>query len=767
MTRRRPVGSLVLVVGLLFEAGSAPALAADPPSTINYEGVLRDAADKPRNGTFDMVFRFFDAAAAGNEILVDAHIGGGGNAVVVSNGLFNVPLGGGTLSDGSGAGTYASLGAVFGSFTDVWLEIAIGAETLSPRVKIRAAAYALNAGALQGQPASSFLDTSATPQSKSGPLQVNAANPYPLLVQSTTTGSTGVLGGDYAVAGDSLAHGGAFTNGAGSYAFVAEMNQGIRAEGATEGGVFTSLTGIGTVTLAAGGTGITATGTDPGAAGHFTDPFHSGEVFLATGDAGLVASGSYVAGQFDSPFGQHAYLASDGYNAAGYFVGRHSEVQLGNGPYGVGASGESSAGVFSAPSGRTAYLASDAGVEAGFFTDPSGVFAIVAGGALGMVTNGTKNFIQNHPTEPGRVVLYTALEGAESGTYTRGAARMRGAEVRIALEPTFALTTDPEVGLTAVVTPRSPHADLYVASVSTRELVVRSGSPSAEPIAFDYLVNGLRIGFENQPAIVPSEAFPSATVPTLEQSEARLVVLPADARGSTPLARFAAESSQAPGAGPGAPETGSRAVDRLAGAQAMIAGINSAEHAAHARPALPVPQFGAVKTSVKAPPSPPAGAGSGMSTKGAVPPSSGASARAIAPQPAPVDDGRAQLPYAFAVPVLVTVEAGDVLANDAANPGVLRRAGLDGDAAVVGIVAGPAGMVYTGQAPLALAGTVVLCKVDATERPIEANDLLIASKMPGFARSGGPEPRAGTIVGKALESLAAGTGTIRVLAMSR
>src|SRR5262245_9659627 len=128
---RRYTSMLALALGLAFPA----AWAADPPATLNYQGVLRDAADKPRNGSFDMVFRFFDAATVGNEILVDTHAGGG--AVVVSNGLFNVPLGGGTLSDGAGPGTYATLDQVFGDFGDVWLEIAIGAETLSPRVKVR------------------------------------------------------------------------------------------------------------------------------------------------------------------------------------------------------------------------------------------------------------------------------------------------------------------------------------------------------------------------------------------------------------------------------------------------------------------------------------------------------------------------------------------------------------------------------------------------------------------------------------------------------
>jgi len=40
--------------------------------------LLRNAQDQPQSGTFDITFRFFGAQNAGNEILVDAHTGGGG-----------------------------------------------------------------------------------------------------------------------------------------------------------------------------------------------------------------------------------------------------------------------------------------------------------------------------------------------------------------------------------------------------------------------------------------------------------------------------------------------------------------------------------------------------------------------------------------------------------------------------------------------------------------------------------------------------------------
>ena len=125
--------------------------AAVPPALIHYQGVLRDDNDVPLDGTFDMVFRFFDAEMAGNEILVDSHTGGG--AIAVTVGLFDATLGGGTVMDGAdvvGNDPYSTLAEVFRDFSEVWMEIQIEGETLAPRVRILSAAYAQNASHLEG-----------------------------------------------------------------------------------------------------------------------------------------------------------------------------------------------------------------------------------------------------------------------------------------------------------------------------------------------------------------------------------------------------------------------------------------------------------------------------------------------------------------------------------------------------------------------------------------------------------------------------------------
>jgi hypothetical protein len=664
--------SNVLLLITAFIHGAA--LAAGTPPTMNYQGVLRDAADRPRTGTFDMVFRFFELQISGGELLVDAHTGGG--AVVVANGLFDVQLGGGTVTDGWGPGTYTSLGAMLQDYPDVWMQITIGAETLVPMIQIQASAYALNSGRLGGQPASNFLDTSPAPQTKSGPLAVTGS---PAISGTNTyNGAVGELGSTFYQAGV-LGFGGStagfFFNASGSQATIANWAEGIQAMGATTGGDFTSNSGVGEAILGSGNSGITAYGTSPGSAGHFdvvANVTPRGVVDLAQGDVGIVVSDGRPSGHFTANVG--GYLAELGTD-------------------------DSAAAHFQAP---TAGI--DTYFEAGYFPP-----------VLGVASNGTKAFLQNHPEDPSRLIAYNALEGPETGTYTRGSGSIRGGEARIALDPTFALTTDPDIGLTAVVTPRRPRADLYVASVSTKELVVRSGSTSPDEVAFDYVVNGLRVGFENRPVILPSDGLPNATVPSPEAAAVRLAAMPEDSRASTPLARLSAERDR-PGADP----------LELSGARALIAGINAPEHAQRRR-----------------------------STE----------ASRIA------SDGRTGtsplMPDSFSMPVETEVEPGDIMSSDPMAPGRLRLAEAAGDPAVVGVVTGPAGGRFRGQAPIALPGKVVRCRVDASYRPIAVGDLLATSSTPGMAMSAGSNPRPGTVLGRALEPLPAGTGTILILVVSR
>ena len=158
-------------------------------------------------------------------------------------------------------------------------------------------------------------------------------------------------------------------------------------------------------------------------------------------------------------------------------------------------------------------------------------------------------------------------------------------------------------------------------------------------------------------------------------------------------------------------------------------------------------------------------------------------------------------------PVIEPVEPGDVLVADRSYEGWLRRSEMAADPAVVGVVTGADGVVLGDSldrlaalderllgeleaaraegdapaveevrtrlleryaesfAPVAMSG-VVRCKTDASYAPIGVGDLLTTSPTPGHAmRASSATP--GTILGKALESLDNGIGSIRVLVMLR
>ena len=70
----------------------------------------------------------------------------------------------------------------------------------------------------------------------------------------------------------------------------------------------------------------------------------------------------------------------------------------------------------------------------------------------------------------------------------------------------------------------------------------------------------------------------------------------------------------------------------------------------------------------------------------------------------------------------------------------------------------------TGKVPLAVVG-VVPVKASAEAGPIRPGDRLVTSSTPGHAMRGAPEAPIGTVIGKALSALDAGTGLVQLLAV--
>ena len=103
------------------------------PRTISYQGVLRDAGGTLLEGPYDLTFRLWDVDTLGTTALwFELHA-----ATNVSQGTFSVVLGSGT-----------ALSLPFD--VPYWLEIAVGATTLVPRIELTAAPYSLAAESVVG-----------------------------------------------------------------------------------------------------------------------------------------------------------------------------------------------------------------------------------------------------------------------------------------------------------------------------------------------------------------------------------------------------------------------------------------------------------------------------------------------------------------------------------------------------------------------------------------------------------------------------------------
>jgi len=717
-----------------------PASGGTPPAPlVAYEGQLRDAAGAPLSGTFDMVFRLFDVATGGAALIADSHAGPG--AVGVANGTFSAAIGGGAVTDGPGAGVYVSIDEVFRDVTAAWLEIEIAGETLAPRLRLTAAPAALNAAHLRGLAPGFFLDASAAPQKKPGQIQLLVTSPqFGLVARGAEAGlrgtdlddiSDGWLGWNgWGVRGTGDA--GGYFFGPGGTATIAGYGTGIEANGVGVGGALQNdASPPAAVNLATGQLGVRATGsycgTDCGGGGQFIDTLYTGKMGAAVGDTGVAGSGSFQGGEFGhvgglsiarTAFG-HWGLAAESSGTAGRFVGLgwNSWASLATADYGVHASrgsfsyaGDGLDEIDAAPQGIgvRAFVAASGPTETrlgAVFKTPN-VFGWVAnrqGDNLYSIYGlGLKSFVQNDPTDAGRQLVFVALEGDEAGTYTRGTARLVDGEARVRLGDGFARVTNPDVGLTAIVTPRDAAVPLAVAALSTGELVVRGAAGQADDVVFDYVVQGLRLGFERFEVQKPrTDAVPFPAEPSGPAPE------------SSALARFVAMRSAM---GDGPPDLSRAEAMRGAARRAdgQAAGRSPAEGSDSTRNARmrETPVVGAVAVGV-----------------GAMPLSPGE----------PIASGE-----------LVA------LRFDAAGPR-LARATEAPDETPVGIVLEPA------SGALAPPGSVVTCAVDASSGAIEVGTLLGPSTSPGRARAvnglGAPA------LARALEPLAAGTGMVRVLVL--
>ncbi|HJQ99306.1 MAG TPA: hypothetical protein VJ826_13415 [Candidatus Polarisedimenticolaceae bacterium] len=470
-----------------------------------------------------------------------------------------------------------------------------------------------------------------------------------------------------------------------------------------------------------------------------TDGLHVGtnQLNMLGGNVGL--------GTFNPIFGVHAESAT---GALFRNVTTNARAYLGGGTSTSRSWGVEAYGTFNAASGSGG---------GGFFKDMvTGNFAAVGQNVSKILGTGSVSFVQNHPYEKDKVIVYTAPEGDEAAVYTRGTARLVNGEARISLGKTLQWVANPDVGLTAYVTPRGEAVPLAVVSVTPSELLVRAPEGSTSSAVFDYIVYGLRIGFEETNVVVPKTE--EAYIPSMVNERARDAARP-ELRTYNALERFKAAEGSA------------KAIDafdmtRSAALKAAIGEYDPAIHGTSAgAPAPVVDARGATEVEPR----------SAQAPSTAVVPPDVAAAVPEGERDAYARSFRPSAPdLAGFVAVSEEVSAGDVLVADRNNPGAMKLAEAAGDPAVVGIVsgqpgvalgAGRAGAHEAGKAAVAFTG-IISCKVDASYGAIQVGDLLTTSATKGHAmRADDPAP--GTILGKALEPLPSGTGVIKVLVMLR
>jgi hypothetical protein len=596
-----------------------------------------------------------------------------------------------------------------------------------------------------------------------------------------------------------------------AYAQVAYGDLGIRSFGQEAGGYFAdSATSANTSARIAytGPTGeqqgIWARGRSAG--GFFEDQDESGHAYLGIGDTGIEAFGDYNGAYFESSgYGIEAW----GEGTGGYFhdLSDSGRAYVGIADYGIKGYGNDAGGYFESsgvsPTLSKAYLGrvfssvgygvwgegsstggyflGDAyGVRGygdtygGQFTDQtSGNYGRVGYASYKIYGTGSMSFVQNHPAESDKVIVYAAPEGDEVATYTRGTAQLEGGWARVSLGETFKWVTNPDIGLTAQVTPRGDCRGIYVEELSTEELTVRELDGGTSDAVFDFVVHGLRIGFEETSVVQLKET--EAYIPSMEDHRALYASHP-ELRRYNAIERFKDQRVA----------LGMQREPDQEGAQALRGAVQEFDRNVHELPGQVVAageRYDPVEEMH------PRDAGDSL----------------VAASPAtrlPVDDqgnvyGRSfrseSADLASLFPVAAPVEPGDVVVLDPELPGLLRPSTLAADPALVGVVAAEAGLILgadqkprvarpsdtfydetlaeadpattTLRAPVVFTG-VVFTKVDAGYGSIRSGDLLTTSPTEGHAmRANDPLP--GVVLGKAIDPLDTGTGLIRVLVMLR
>ena len=126
--RVAPAPEATLVTDPAPEVDAVRAGSAPTPASFAFQGVLEDAGQPVADGTYSVAIRLFAVATGGTAVYAETH------SATTTGGVFAVSVGTGTPT--SGAFTSVNFSEA------VWLEVAVGGTTLSPRTAVQPAPVA-------------------------------------------------------------------------------------------------------------------------------------------------------------------------------------------------------------------------------------------------------------------------------------------------------------------------------------------------------------------------------------------------------------------------------------------------------------------------------------------------------------------------------------------------------------------------------------------------------------------------------------------------
>jgi hypothetical protein len=213
------------------------------------------------------------------------------------------------------------------------------------------------------------------------------------------------------------------------------------------------------------------------------------------GNYGWLGGGVTGAGGVRSN-GNYGYLGSTYYGVYGYVTDSESHGVYGYSRYNRGVFGVSDYGY------------------AGYFTGNVHVTGDLS-------ASGTKPFIQPHPKDASKEIVYIALEAPEAVIMLRGTAQLRNGKSVIELPEHFHVVAAEE-GMQVQVTPYS--ADTFGLAVVERsrvKIVVKELKNGQGNFKFDYFITAIRAGFEKHQPIVANTHYKPENNETAEEFEAR------------------------------------------------------------------------------------------------------------------------------------------------------------------------------------------------------------------------------------------------------